>query len=150
MVGMFSRELRTEIDIDARPEKVWSILTDFSGYSSWNPFIDRIVGTPAAGEKLEVHFAAPNARVKIFRPKLLAVEDNRELRWIGQLLLPYLFDGEHFFRMEEIEGGGTRFVQGEIFRGLLVPLFWQYLDTNTRSGFEKMNRALKVRAEGAG
>ncbi len=148
-MGLFSRELHTEIDIAARPERVWSILTDFGGYSEWNPFINKIAGTSAVGETIEVHFAAPGAKVKIFRPKLLAVENSRELRWLGQLLLPYLFDGEHFFIIKEIEGG-TRFVQGEVFRGLLVPLFWQYLDTNTRSGFEKMNYALKARAEGGG
>ena len=149
-MGLFAKELHTEIEIDAQPEDVWSILTDFGNYASWNPFIDRIVGNLAEGEKLEVHFAAPDAKVKIFRPKLLGVAVNRELRWLGRFLLPLLFDGEHFFRMEEAGEGRTRFVQGEIFRGLLVPLFWQYLDTNTRDGFEKMNRALKTKAEGAG
>jgi hypothetical protein len=33
-----------------------------------------------------------------------------------------LFDGEHIFAVEPIDGGKTRFVQRELFSGLLVPL----------------------------
>jgi hypothetical protein len=148
-MGLFSRELHTAIEIEATPERLWLILSDTDGYPRWNPFIDRIVGPLVEGGKLEVHFAAPDAKVRIFRPTLLTVDENRELRWFGRFLLPLLFDGEHFFRMEEVGKGRTRFVQGEILRGLLVPLLWQYLDTNTRHGFETMNRALKSLAEGA-
>lgn len=149
MVGLFKKELNTEIIIEAQPQRIWDVLTDFDSYSEWNPFIDHIDGTLAEGEILMVRFASSGSKGRIFRPKLLRIAVNRELRWLGHFLLPLLFDGEHYFRMEE-DGGRTRFIQGEVFRGLLVPLFWQYLDTNTRSGFEKMNRALKAVAEGTG
>jgi hypothetical protein len=32
-----------------------------------------------------------------FRPTVLNAETNRELRWLGHLLAPGLFDGEHSF-----------------------------------------------------
>jgi uncharacterized protein YndB with AHSA1/START domain len=31
------RELRDEIEIEATPERVWEILTDFAAYPEWNP-----------------------------------------------------------------------------------------------------------------
>jgi len=34
-----SRELRTEIMIDAEPDRVWDILTDQDALEEWNPFI---------------------------------------------------------------------------------------------------------------
>jgi hypothetical protein len=42
-----------------------------------------------------------------------------------------------------------RFVHGESFRGLLVPLLRKNLDGPTRAGFTAMNEALKQRAEAA-
>jgi len=35
-----------------------------------------------------------------FRPTILKAEPNRELRWLGHLLVPGLFDGEHIFTIE--------------------------------------------------
>ena len=46
-----------------------------------------------------------------------------------------------------LAAGGVRFIQREIFTGLLVPLFAHKLDTETRRGFEDMNKALKMLAE---
>lgn len=35
-------EISTEILINAIPDKIWAILTDFDKYPSWNPFIKYI------------------------------------------------------------------------------------------------------------
>jgi len=84
-----------------------------------------------------------------FKPKVLTAEPNRELRWLGHLLVPGLFDGEHSFTIQPLEDDRVRFIQREAFKGLLVPLFAQSLESNTRRGFEEMNHALKERAEAA-
>jgi hypothetical protein len=65
------------------------------------------------------------------------------------LLIPGLFDGEHIFSIEPIGPDRVRFVQREIFTGLLVPLFARGLDTDTQHGFDEMNQALKAQAEQA-
>jgi hypothetical protein len=82
-----------------------------------------------------------------FKPKVLNAEPDRELRWLGHLLVPGLFDGEHFFTIQPLEDNRVRFIQPEAFKGLLVPLSARNLDTNTQRGFEETNRALKERAE---
>ena len=48
------------------------------------------------------------------------------------------------------QGRRTRFIQGERFTGLLVPLLRKNLDRGTREGFEAMNQALKARVEAYG
>jgi hypothetical protein len=70
----------------------------------------------------------------------------RELKWLGHLLLPGLFDGEHKFHIED-HGETCRFHQSERFSGILLPLFGAAMFAATRRGFEAMNAALKVRAE---
>jgi hypothetical protein len=141
------KQLRTEIEINASPERVWQLLTDFASFPQWNPFIRQASGEPGKGAQLQVYLQPSGAKGMTFRPKVLKAEPNRELRWLGHFLIPGLFDGEHSFTIEPLEAGRVRFVQREIFTGLLVPLFARGLDKDTRRGFEEMNQALKLRAE---
>jgi hypothetical protein len=143
------KQLDTQIEIDAPAKRVWEVLTDFASYPQWNPFIRHISGRPAPGERLQARLAPPGGRAMTFKPKVLTAEPNRELRWLGHLLLPGLFDGEHSFTIEPLEENRVRFIQQEAFKGLLVPLFARSLETNTQQGFEEMNHALKERAEAA-
>jgi hypothetical protein len=142
------KELHTEIEIQASPERVWSVLTDFQSFPEWNPFIRQAKGEVREGTRLEVNLQPSGARGMTFRPQVLRAEPGRELRWLGHLLVPGLFDGEHVFRIEPLGEDRVRFVQEEKFTGLLVTLFASGLDRDTRRGFEEMNRALKERAEG--
>ena len=80
-----------------------------------------------------------------FRPKVLKVVPNRELRWLGRLVLPRLFDGEHIFELEAVGPRRTKFVQSERFRGIFVPFLRGSLERDVRRGFEEMNQALRAR-----
>jgi hypothetical protein len=139
-------QLRTEIEIDAPPERVWSVLTDFPNYHAWNPFITSVEGELKVGSTLTIRVTPPESSESKFRPKLLVCEAPRELRWRGQLLVKGLLDGEHFFRTEELGGGRTRFVHGEDFSGVLLRFLYKRLNQVAR-GFVYMNEALKKRVE---
>jgi hypothetical protein len=140
-------ELRAEVEILAPPAAVWSVVMDFDSYRDWNPFIPSIAGPREVGARLDVVIAPPGGREMTFRPTVLAVDPERELRWLGHFLVRGLFDGEHFFRLVDLSNGRTRFVQGENFTGLLVKPMRSLL-TNTARGFVFMNQALKKRVEG--
>ena len=83
-----------------------------------------------------------------FKPTVRVLRHERELRWLGRLLLPGIFDGEHYFLLEPTGGSATHLTQGEIFTGLLAPFLDGALRT-TEEGFKSMNAALKKRAEHA-
>jgi hypothetical protein len=140
------RELSRAIEIDAPPERVWAVVTDFAAYPEWNPFIRRISGELRVGARLEVRIQPPGARAMTFKPTIQAVEANRELRWLGHLFVPGIFDGEHSHRIDPLGDGRSHFIQSERFSGLLVGLFKGTLD-KTETGFGQMNAALKMRAE---
>lgn len=143
------KELRSEIEIQATAERVWQVLSDFSSFPEWNPFIRQAEGETKAGSQLKVHIQPSGAKGMTFRPIVTSAQPSEELRWLGRLIMPGLFDGEHIFTIERLGAGGVRFVQREVFKGLLVPLFARKLDTETRRGFDEMNEALKRRAEGS-
>ena len=142
-----AKEIKTEILINTKPEKIWAILTNFEKYASWNPFIKYIKGNVAVGNKITVRIEPPLAKGMTFKPKVLSYSANKEFKWIGHFLLPGLFDGEHKFELIDNGNGSTTFIQSEKFKGILVPLFAQMLDINTVNGFKLMNEELKRLAE---
>lgn len=142
-----AKQISTEIVINATPQKVWAILTDFDNYPRWNPFIKSISGPAVVGKTITARIEPPEAQGMTFQPKVLVFEANKEFRWRGKLFIPGLFDGEHFFQLTDNGDGTTTFRQSELFYGILVPLFKKMLDTNTINGFKQMNQKLKEVAE---
>jgi hypothetical protein len=122
------------------------VLADLPAYGEWNPFITKIDGEPRTGTKLEVRMEPEGERAMTFRPTVLTAEPGRELKWLGHLLVPGIFDGEHRWLIEQTEPGRVRFTQSERFGGILVPLLWKKLrDGGTAKGFRAMNEALAAR-----
>ena len=138
-----TQTVETEIFIAVPPDAVWAVLTDGAQYGAWNPFIRALSGPAEPDARLTIAVHPSGGRPMTFRPRVLVAEPARELRWLGRLGLPGLFDGEHSFRLLP-EREGTRLIHAETFCGLLVGL----IDTNRfRADFIAMNEALKARAE---
>jgi hypothetical protein len=132
------------IQIDAPPMGVWAVLTDLSRYPEWNPLLREAAGTIAVGERITVKSVHPaNGRMMTIKPKIVAAEPGAELRWAAGL--PGIISGEHSFMLSP-EDGGTRLVQSETYRGLLVPFSGRTL-AQTEASFQAVNEALKKRAE---
>ena len=141
------KEVRSEIEINSYPESVWKILTDFATYDQWNPFINQIIGLPTEGSKIDIYIETPSGKNRKYSPRITKVEEGRELRWFGKSSLPGFLNAEHIFTIEELQTESVRFIQREVFDGLLTRLFGKGLDTDVMQGFQDMNDALKKRAE---
>src|SRR3954447_19561665 len=157
-------ELRTFIDIDATPERVWQVLTDLPAYAQWNPFITRADGTFAVGERLSLSLPPVNAFLRLtLRPTVLEVTPCRRprvpLREVphrgrvrlrggqGRLGVPGLFDAEHTFTLT-LHDGGVRLLEEQRLRGLLVAVMARPLNRRRLPALAAMNAALKDRSEG--
>lgn len=140
------KQIQTDIEIAAPRHRVWEVLTNFAAYPQWNPFIRRLEGEQGEGVEWTVVVQPPGGREMTFRPRVIAFSENREIRWKGKLFIPGLFDGEHYFVLQELGRNRTRFIHGEEFSGLLTPLLGKMLD-RTRDGFNQMNEALQRRCE---
>ena len=135
-------QIKTQTIINASPERIWSILTTYSKYGEWNPFILSIKGPIAEEEKIEVTFKEMK-----FKPTLKKVIPHRKLEWLGHLLIPGIFDGRHKFELIDNMNGTTTFIQSEDFKGLLVTIMKKKLIGEYTPKFQSMNKALKARAE---
>jgi hypothetical protein len=142
-----AKEMSSQIIIRATSEKIWMVLTDFPNYPNWNPFIRSIEGNTSSGNVIKARIEPPGAKGMTFKPRVISFDQNKKFSWLGHLLFPGLFDGEHIFEIIENGDGTCTFIQREKFKGLLVPLFSKMLDVNTKQGFEQMNQKLKERVE---
>lgn len=115
---------------------------DFENYPKWNPFVKSISGEQKVGAKLKVSLPGMN-----LTPNIVSLKKQREFKWLGHFLFKGLFDGKHQFELHESGNGFTTLIHKEDFTGILVTLFKNMLDTKTKTGFEAMNLALKIRAE---
>jgi hypothetical protein len=140
------RRIATAVDIDAPAAAIWRVLVDFPAYPDWNPFIRRIKGEARVGHRLEVTVEPQGRKPMTFKPTVRVADADRELRWLGRVLMPGIFDGEHAFIIEQ-GTSGCRLRHEETFRGLLVPAFGAMLEVTAR-GFADVNAALKRRVEG--
>lgn len=140
------KELTSEIEIDAPPEVVWRVLTDFDAYGDWNPIEIEMKGRPIEGTILEHTSQLPGSKPMRFRPTIVEVAPERALAWVGRVVLPGLFDVRHRFALEPLGEDRTRLRQSEQFWGLLIPFAGGTL-RKTQEAFGIANRAIKARAE---
>jgi hypothetical protein len=140
-------QISTSLAINASPQQVWQVLTNFNSYPTWNPFIKSICGELQEGKALTATMQQANSKPMTFKPKILTVAENKELVWLGHFLIKGLFDGEHRFELVDNKNGTTTFIQSEKFGGILIPLFKKMILEKTVKGFEMMNEALKVEVE---
>jgi len=131
------RIVETRFSVPQSPDLVWSVLIDYPSYARWNSFMRAASGEVDVGKKLTVTISMSSGRKMSFRPKLLVVDQHRELRWRGRLIIKSLLDGAHSWVLSRNASGGTDIVHGETFKGLLV---WIIKPEELKVEFERMNR----------
>ncbi|MFI6340840.1 SRPBCC family protein [Streptomyces sp. NPDC050535] len=134
--------LTAVIDIDATPEAVWDVLTDFAAYGEWSTFTSA-EGTAHVGSRLTMRMPGMT-----FRPTVTVATPGQELRWTGTLGTKHLFHGQHSFVLSPNHDGTTRLTNHEEFSGALVTLTRRLVRTPKRDGYAAFNNGLKQRVEG--
>ena len=135
------RDIVTQVAIAAPPSRVWAVLTDTAAYPEWNTQT-ALSGELTPGSVIENRVGQGREQL-VFHPTVLVARPGQELRWRGRVLVPRLFDAEHYFLLRP-QGAATILTQGERLRGVAL---W-FLDlAGLAPGFEAVNVALKARAE---
>ncbi len=108
------KHIRTEIIINASPERVWQVLTDFNRYAEWNPFITDIQGSPVKGSRLQ-NTMLNGGKTYVFNPIVTQCEPHKYFAWLGSLFVKGIFDGNHFFEIVPTGDKQVKLIQGEDF-----------------------------------
>jgi hypothetical protein len=140
------KEFSATTTIEASPETVWAILTDAPGYPEWDPGVDRIEGTIAAGEKITAYTKLSPGRA--FPVTVTEFMPGQRMTWSGGMPLG-LFKGERTFTLMPRDNGSIEFTVREVFSGPLLPLIGRSLP-DMSAVFEQFAAGLKNQAESDG
>lgn len=145
--------LTASTEIEATPDQVWRVLTDFAAYPQWNPFMTSDLGEGDLGRRPgkgrpHAHPPARRRRRHDLRPEVLTVSPGRELRWLGKVAPGWIADGEHRFLIERLGPHRVRLTQSERFTGVAVPFVQGRLRADTLPQFRAMNTAVARLAAG--
>ena len=141
------RELKTEIQISTKPEKVWGILMDLQGWPSWNPIVTKIEGDRKIGSELSISMCDEKGNGGTsYKSIITSLDEKKRFGFVGVMMTKFMFSAERIIELEELSGG-TRLVQREIYTGILAPLFWGKLNARALPMLKSMNEGLKKKAE---
>ncbi len=129
--------------IQAKPERIWSILTDAERYPSWNTTVDRVEGRIRPGEKIKLYVKLNPGRA--FPVKVTEFVPHSKMVWSGGMPLG-LFKGERTFSLAQLSPDAVEFSMTEIYSGLLSPLIEGSLP-DMQPAFEEFALRLKECAE---
>lgn len=136
----------TEIDIEAEPQTVWSILDDLPRYPEWNPVVPTLEGRTTLGQILVGQLAFKGIPARPLSPRVNRVVPARQFRWITERPGDQWFTAEHIFELSSTERG-TRLVHREIFDGPAAEGLADFVSQVVQPSYELFNLALKARAE---
>lgn len=132
--------------IAATPERVWTVLTDGSGWTTWDSGVERLDGEIAPGGKVKVTSSANPGRA--FPVKVTEFTPPRSMTWTGGMPLG-LFRGVRTFTLTPDGQDATRFTMREEYTGPLLPLIWRTMP-DLGPSFEQFATGLRQRVERSG
>lgn len=131
--------------INAPAQTIWTLLTDASGYTDWNPTIVSLDGAIEVGQRITLVSTVNPKRA--FKLRVDEMTAPRRLVWSDGMPLG-LFKGVRTYVLSPNDAGGTDFEMEEIYSGLLAPLITRSIPDMTES-FEQIADGLKAAAEAA-
>lgn len=134
--SLFSRETSVTAVINTSSEKIWQILTNFSGYKNWNSTIVSIEGDVRVGGRIKLVSTLDPKRTFALRVKVC--DPTSKLVW-GDMM------GSRTYLLQKDEQG-TLFTMAEKIGGPLFPLFASMIPSFDES-FDAFAQDLKTEAE---
>ncbi|MFK8020192.1 MAG: hypothetical protein AB8B86_10515 [Pseudomonadales bacterium] len=140
--------VRSTVALPAGLKQSWSLLSGFSSYPKWNPYLIKVEGHFAVGGVLEVQLIDGNFDdVLTVKPTVSEIVPGQSFCWRGKLKLPGLFDTRHCFVLKKSNTAGTLLEQFEEFGGLVAHIVpaEQNMTAHVEKAFNKMHQAMVVK-----
>ncbi len=135
----------TEVVIEAEPEQVWEVLTDFEAMPEWSSTLQGVSGElEDGGEGVAVYL---NEGVATEFPHVLSWDDGHSFSWSDEIAFAPGIVDDHRFIVHSTDGDSTLFVQTDQLTGdnadLPAPLLAELLT----GSYSLFNQEFKAEVE---
>ncbi len=146
--GRKKQTIKTEIEIQAPPEKVWDIITDIDKWHEWSPTINASKGKAAVGATVSITMMSKEAGKDgpKYNPEIIRLDMPTIFHWRAHMMAGFIFTNEKIIELEKTELG-TKVTHKETFKGLMATLMKGQMDKGVPPMLTMMNDALKKLAE---
>lgn len=137
----------TEIEIDATPEQVWNVLTDWDNLKEWSStFVGISVSKPVKGESFISYFKNPITGKSIELEHVCTdYEEGKKFGWSGDMIGKVT--DHHIYSVEPTQSGTTIFKQEDGLHGSHSKFFNLLAKHKMTALYKKFNKELKMRVE---
>ncbi|WP_419927017.1 SRPBCC family protein [Candidatus Poriferisocius sp.] len=105
----------SDIVIEATPEQVWEVLTDFEAMPDWSSSLQGVVGDLSDGGQATAIFLSEGELSEF--PHILTWEEGRSFSWSDELLFAPGIVDHHQYIVDRTDGVATLFVQTDQLTG---------------------------------
>ncbi|MFK7861791.1 MAG: SRPBCC family protein [Granulosicoccus sp.] len=146
--GRKMQTVKTEIEIQARPDKVWSIITDIDKWQEWSPTINASAGQADVGSVVTITMMSKVAGKDgpKYTPTIIQMDEPKYFHWRAHVMSEFIFTNDKIIELEETETG-TKVTHKETFKGLMAALMKGQMEKGVPPMLSMMNDALKQLAE---
>ncbi len=140
----FHWSIYTELTINAPKDKVWAALTDFSSMPMWSKTLQNIEGNLQSGSKTIVDYIFKGKLRKI-KHTMVDFQNGTQFGW-SDTLIPFAKD-YHIYRVEDLPGGKTLFIQKDEVKGFSASVVAGMLMKEMFNTYPEFNQSLKTTVE---
>jgi hypothetical protein len=137
------------LEIDAAPDVVWRVLTDFERYGEWNPMAVRCATSLVPGDPIDMSVRLGLVRIKRQREWVRTHTPGQEFSYA---MKPVPFGALRSRRRQSVtplDGGRTRYESRFELHGWLQPLVRLLLGRALKRGFAGATAGVRAQAETA-
>ena len=139
----FRMEDSAGVNIKAKPDRVWALMTNAGDFPRWNSTVKSIDGRIALGQTIKL--IASIAPTRTFNLKVIEFVPEKRMVWSDGNAI---FKGVRTYTLTPQTDGSTDFTMSEVYTGLMLPMIAGSLP-DFGPTFEKYVTDLKREAERA-
>ncbi len=145
-----SFEIAQSVEIGARPEVVWNVITDLARYPDWNPFVVACDSTLEVGEPIAMRIRVIASFVQSQTETVFEHEPGRRLSYGVSEGPLRAIRSRRSHLVVPAGAGGAHYESHFELSGWLAPLVRVLVGAQLERGFKAMTEAIAERAEQLG
>ena len=137
-----------ELEIEASSDTVWQVITNFSKYEQWNPFIPGCSCDLQVGNTIEMRVSLLTGLKPLTQTEYISeVEPGRHFSYVSPKRPTFLLRSYRSHTLTALETGKTLYQSHFELHGWLRPLIELFIGKSLQRGFDGMSTAISCRSE---